>query len=86
MRAVRGLGDVFEESATEKPKLFLMPFNAAMGPARECRVFYPPGKGRISAISQYRWTEPFRFQSTDNANDEALAIYEGARAIYDRIM
>jgi len=86
MRAVRGLADILEESATEKPRLFPMPFNAAMNPARECRVFCPHGKGRISAISQYRWTEPFRFQNTDNAVEEALAIYRGACAIYDQIM
>ncbi|KAL1986589.1 hypothetical protein VTN96DRAFT_6167 [Rasamsonia emersonii] len=42
MRAVRAIRDVLEEDPLEKPKIILMPFNPAMNPSRESRVFQDP--------------------------------------------
>lgn len=49
------------ESDTDTP-VFFTPFNSRMGSALEYRVFCIPGSGRISAVSQYQWHKPWRFQ------------------------
>lgn len=86
MRAIRAITDVLEEDPQGKPKIFLMPFNAAMDGSRECRVFCPPHRNRISAISQYRWTSPFKFRNPANAQEEAQEIYSAACVLHQRIL
>ncbi|KAL1847898.1 hypothetical protein Plec18167_004862 [Paecilomyces lecythidis] len=86
MRAIRAITDILEEDPHEKPKVFLIPFNTAMDCSRECRVFCPPHKNRISAISQYRWTEPFTFRDTATAQQEAQEIYSAACVLHSQIL
>ncbi|GAD93583.1 hypothetical protein TRV_02338 [Paecilomyces variotii No. 5] len=86
MRAIRAIADILEEDPHEKPKVFLIPFNTAMDRSRECRVFCPPHKNRVSAISQYRWTEPFTFRDAEPAQQEAQDIYSAACVIHSQIL
>ncbi|KAJ9296537.1 hypothetical protein DTO271G3_5235 [Paecilomyces variotii] len=86
MRAIRAITDILEEDPREKPKIFLIPFNAAMDCSRECRVFCPPHKNRVAAISQYRWTEPFIFRDAATAQQEAHEIYSAACILHSQIL
>ena len=47
--------------AGQMESVILMPWDDGMDPGREFRCFVPPssGQGRVTAISQYRWHEPF---------------------------
>ena len=40
--------------------MYLLPYNPSMDPARQFRVFCPPG-GHISAVSQYHWCKPLKW-------------------------
>lgn len=86
MRAVRAIRDVLEEDPLEKPRIILMPFNPAMNPSRESRVFCPPRLSRPAAISQYRWWAPLDLDNQTSATDHALVVYSAACNIYQEIM
>jgi hypothetical protein len=86
MRAVRALLDILEEEPSEKPKIFLLPFNPHMNPARENRVFCPPRLSRPAAISQYRWWGPLELDDQTSLPEQALAIYAAACNIYQDII
>lgn len=42
--------------------VYFLPFDARMGSANEYRVFCPPGGKKVSAISQYQWYKPWKFE------------------------
>jgi hypothetical protein len=61
-RAVNAITNLLEDGAEEIP-LYFLPFNRKMRTEREFRVFCPPGDGRISAVTQYKWHAPSIFAS-----------------------
>ncbi|KAN0106810.1 hypothetical protein V8E51_009686 [Hyaloscypha variabilis] len=53
-RAFNAITDLLSNGAEEVP-LYFLPYSAKMRTDREFRVFCPPGDGKISAVSQYKW-------------------------------
>jgi hypothetical protein len=53
-RAVNAITDLLSNGSKEVP-LYFLPYNAKIRTDREFRVFCPPGDGRISVVSQYKW-------------------------------
>lgn len=87
LRAAQALEDILnnESDPFQKANIFLVPFNPAMDPSREFRVFCPPLVGRISAISQYNWHKPSTTMSLEDVAKRAEKIYEASRGIYTQI-
>ncbi|WEW58125.1 hypothetical protein PRK78_003592 [Emydomyces testavorans] len=85
-RGTRALLDELEDDHAHKPMIFLVPYNRAMDPHRECRVFCPPPNGDISCISQYRWTSPFGVNALEELEQTASHILQGAKEMHVRIM
>ncbi|KAK0191436.1 hypothetical protein F5146DRAFT_1048625 [Armillaria mellea] len=86
-RACGALADELERRKGQPVKLFLLPFNHDIDPAREYRVFVPPSESvlRISAISQYRWHKAFYEADQSVAMCRAKEVYEGAIRILELI-
>ncbi|KAE9370062.1 hypothetical protein N431DRAFT_492250 [Stipitochalara longipes BDJ] len=61
-RAVNAITALLRNGAKEIPLFFLL-YNPKMRTDKEFRVFCPPGGGRISTVSQYRWHAPSIFAS-----------------------
>ncbi|KAK2826879.1 hypothetical protein FQN49_007363 [Arthroderma sp. PD_2] len=85
MRGRRAMLDILGDDR-EKPKVFLVPYNKQMDPSREFRVFCPPPKGEIAAISQYRWTSPFAVSGPEEAAKVAKDVYDNSTEIHRQIM
>ncbi|KAM5439817.1 hypothetical protein MferCBS31731_004227 [Microsporum ferrugineum] len=85
MRGRRAILDTLQ-ACQEKPQLFLVPYNKLMDPSREFRVFCPPPKGDIAAISQYRWTSPLVVCSLENATKVAEQVYRDSLEIHSKII
>lgn len=68
--------------------IFFAPFNSRMGSAMEYRVFCIPGSGRVSAVSQYQWHKPWRFQHLARDKHRAVAqdIMNKIEALHAKIM
>lgn len=80
------LMDDMTKGMRRKARIFLLPFNKAMDPAREFRVFCAPPFGKITAISQYKWTSPFFTSDPEEIRECARLVYEGAMEMHDRLM
>lgn len=87
LRVAQSLRDMLDDERDpfQKANVFLVPFNPAMHPSREFRVFCPPRIGRISAISQYRWHERSTTNNLEDVAKSAERIYEGSVNIYAQI-
>lgn len=89
LRAAQALQDIIEDERDpfQKANIFLVPFNAAMDPSREFRVFCPPLIGRIAAISQYRWHRPVAVKDLEfeDHTKRGERIYEASVNIYAQI-
>ncbi|KAK2761616.1 hypothetical protein FQN54_001444 [Arachnomyces sp. PD_36] len=88
MRVSQSLRDILDDAADpfQKINVFLTPFNAAMDPTWEFRVFCPPCPRRLSAISQYRWHQPFGLNDEGEALRMAGRVYEASERMFDRIL
>ena len=77
------------QDVIHKPvKLFLIPWNPHMDPAREYRVFCPPPATRIAAISQYRWWSrlPVSASGTSDLETKAASILHATTGLHMKIM
>ncbi|MCJ1332778.1 hypothetical protein MMC10_009472 [Thelotrema lepadinum] len=89
LRACRALEDALEPGVVDKVRLYLLPFRVDIDLGREYRVFCPPGIGvhRITAISQYRWHEPWPGGATGETPEQAgQRILDGAMIMHDSIV
>lgn len=87
-RARNALYDALESGA-ERVNLFFVPFNARMQSEREYRAFCPPGGRRITAVSQYRWHQPWmmsELQSLEEIEDVAGKILGGIESLHGQIL
>jgi hypothetical protein len=87
LRAAQALQDVIdnEKDPFQKANAYVVPFNTDMDPSWEFRVFCSPLIGRIAAISQYRWHQPFAVSDPGEAAKKAQKIYKASMDIYARI-
>ena len=85
-RAVAELRDIIAGSNSRPARLFLLPYNDGMKAAREFRVFCPPVRERVTAISQYRWFEPFYVRDAHEAGPTAERVWKGATRIHKQIL
>ena len=85
-RATTELKEMIAEPSSRPARLFLLLYTDRMDPAREYRVFCPPRKERITAISQYRWFEPFYIRDAKGAERAADKIWKGALRIHEQIL
>ena len=85
-RAIAALKDIAAGTTLGPARLFLLPYNSSMDQAREFRVFCPPTRERITAISQYRWFQPFYIRDVDKAKRAVERIREGATRIHRQIL
>ena len=85
-RAVAELVDILADSHARPARLFLLPYDDRMDPTREFRVFCPPARERITAISQYRWFAPFYVSDALEAGRTAERVWNGATQIHKQIL
>ena len=68
--------------------LYLFPWNNSMETELEYRVFCSPDLGKIAAISQYKWHEPW-LHAHDGLQQQrgvAESIQNGAKEVYGNLM
>jgi hypothetical protein len=86
-RAVNAITALLRRGAKEIP-LYFLPFNNKMRTDREFRVFCPPGDGRISVVSQYKWHAPSIFARLppDILESTLMKVLDGIRCVHAEIM
>lgn len=86
-RALSPLGNMLNGDAPEE-RLYFLPYDARMNPASEYRVFCVPGSLAVSAVSQYRWHQPWALASAERNEMEARArtILAGISVVHAQIV
>jgi hypothetical protein len=86
-RAINAIMGSITDGANGIP-LYFLPFNAKMRTQREFRTFCPPGKGGISAVSQYKWHTQsiFAEMSEDDLCAVIERIFRGIEKVYREIL
>ena len=87
-RACNGIRSILAFDDSAPIHLYLFPWNEGMRTELEYRVFCPPEMGRIAAISQYQWHEPWVHAEKEGIEQRDLAerIWKAAEEIYGRLM
>lgn len=85
-RALTGIKDL--RQAGVEMKLFLLPWNERIRPEHEYRGFCAPNGGKVTAVSQYRWFQPWVHlgESTTETETKAASVLEGVLDIHQRLM
>lgn len=65
--------------------LYLFPWDDSLRSELEYRVYCPPNKNRIAAISQYQWHSPWWHASSDNQRGIAQSILIGCEKLHAQI-
>jgi hypothetical protein len=84
---VNAITALLNNHAKEIP-LYFLPYNSKMRTDREFRVSCPPGDGRISVVSQYKWHARSIFASMPPGDIEAtfLRVLNRIRDVHAEIM
>ena len=85
-RGETALADALRDEPGERSRVFLVPWDKMMDPGREFRVFCPPPRGEIVAVSQYRWTSPFPERDVGVVTAAGEVVVEKARRIHGMIL
>lgn len=87
-RAVAGIRDLRAHDDAKPIYLYLFPWKDEMKTEHEYRVFCAPEKGKISAISQYKWNAPWYHANRPKCEQEDIArrIFIRCRELHRRIM
>ena len=72
----------------EPLELFLLPYDRYFHPKNEYRVFCRPGDLKITAISQYRWHQPWRLADWPKViqTPQVQGVLKGARDLRRQIL
>lgn len=87
-RACQGIRSLRAQDEDVAVFLYLFPWNEGMKTSLEYRVFCPPDGGRIAAVSQYRWHEPWVHadKGAEEQRDIAERVWSGAEEVHGRLM
>ena len=89
MRACNGIKALRAIDERASVYLFLFPWNEEIRTEKEYRVFCPPTDwGRISAVSQYKWHEPWAHAGKDVEEQREIVerVWKGIKEVYERLM
>ncbi|KAJ7600667.1 hypothetical protein C8J56DRAFT_14297 [Mycena floridula] len=67
-------------------RIYLLPWDDSMDPRREYRVFCPPLKQTVSAVSQYSWSTRFRVNQASDVPARAERILQGIYDLHKEIL
>ncbi|KPM36915.1 hypothetical protein AK830_g9659 [Neonectria ditissima] len=76
------------ESHSATVEITFLPFDDRMASKREYRVYCSPGKGAITAVSQYCWHKPWAYSGlkTEAMSMVVDTIWEGIKGIHQQIL
>ncbi len=87
-RACQGIRSLRAQDEDVAVYVYLFPWNKGMKTSLEYRVFCPRDRGRIAAVSQYRWHEPWVHAEKGMEEQKWIAerVWRGAEEVYERLL